>query len=69
MIFKGVALLPESNSRSLRSVLLCAKYRQVSTTSCPYHQCWKIKEAASVKVCSYLLFTCLLFRSRAPNWH
>ena len=30
--FKGIALLPESKSRSLRSMQLCAKHRQVSNT-------------------------------------
>ena len=64
--FKGIALLSESKSRSLGLMLLCAKYRQVSTTLCLYHQCQKIKEAASVKVCSCLLFTFGL-RNRTLN--
>ena len=66
MIFNGVALLSESKSRSLGLMLLCAKYRQVSTTLCLYHQCQKIKEATcACQGYSCFLFTCLPFRSRA----
>ena len=38
---------PEGKSRGVRLVQMCAKYRQGSATSSPYHQYQKIKEAVN----------------------
>ena len=62
MVSWGVVSLPESKSQGLCLVQLCAKYRLVSAASSPYHQCRKIKEAASLKV-KGSLYSCLLIES------
>ena len=46
--------------RGLCLVQLCAKCRLISAALSPYHQCRKIKEAASLKVEGPLLYSCLL---------
>ena len=66
-----MALLPEGKIQISALGVLCAKYRQVNTTSTPYHQCRKAKEAASLKV-KALQYSCLLIaylpsRSRVLN--
>ena len=60
----SVASLPEGKSRGLCLVHLCAKYRLVSATLSPYHQC---KKAASLKT-SCLLVAHLLSGSQTLNY-
>ena len=53
-------------SRGLCLMQLCAKYRQVSVSLSRYHQCWKIKEAASLK--EKMLPTRWKVRCTAASW-
>ena len=60
--------LAEGKSWGVCLVQLCVKYRLVSATLSPYHQCQKTKEAVSLEVKgpthSYLLIMSLKYHHR-----